>query len=394
MTTAAEPARTPEQAEKPGAAAVEGSPPAAQGAPEPSARLASLDAFRGLTILSMLLVNNVALDAATPRQLTHAPWNGGVHYADLVFPWFLFIVGVAIPWGAASLRRKGTPFGVALARIARRTLSLFLLGLLIDSSLARRPVFGLGVLQLIALAYAVGALLYPLRLPWRMALAGALLVGHWAAIRFVPVPGVGTGVFTAEQNLIAYLNQAHLQAYGLKGLLSVVPTTALVLIGTACGDLLRSERLRPARRAALLGAAGAALVAAGLLWGLDLPPNKPVWTASYILLGAGTGGGVLALLFFLQDVAGCRAWAFPLVVAGSNAILAYVAPILVKIHVLQEWTWPAAGGATVPLQQAILRACVAAFGPVPGGWTYTALYLLFWWLVLLALHRRRLYLRV
>jgi predicted acyltransferase len=363
-------------------------------AAQPSKRLLSLDAFRGLTILGMLLVNNAALDVATPSQLTHAEWNQGVHFADMVFPWFLLIVGVAIPYSAASRRAKGVSSARYGLRVLRRTVGLFLLGCLIDSSLAKRPVLGLGVLQLIALAYAAGALAYGLPWKYRLACAGVLLIGHWAAIRFVPVPGAGAGIFTEHTNLVNHLNEVYLEPLGLRGLVSVVPTSALVLIGTALGDLLRRPTHSRTRTGAYLSASGIALAVVGWLWNLDLPFNKPVWTASYILYAAGWGTTVLGLCYLLIDVRGWSRWAFPLVVPGSNAIFAYVAPILVKVHLLQEWAWTAADGSPVSLQESFLGFFVGHAGRIAGGWLYTFSYIGLWWLVLLAMYRRRVFLRL
>lgn len=363
-------------------------------APASGGRLVSLDAFRGFTILGMLLVNNIALDAGTPRHLTHAPWNGGVHFADLVFPWFLLIVGVALPYAAASFRKKGLPLRSYLGKVLGRVVTLFLLGCLLTSSIARQPIFGLDVLQLIALAYGAGALLYELPLKVRLPAAAALLIAHWAIIRFLPMPGIGAGTFTEGQNAIAYLNDAYLRDLGLKGLISVIPTTALVLIGTGIGDLLRSERWQPWHKLAWLVVIGGALSVAGWLWNLDLPFNKPVWTGSYILLAAGLGALMLGAFYGLIDLARARALAFPLVVFGSNAIIAYVAPILVKIHMLQEWIWAAPDGNPQTVQQALLQMCIAQFGRNLGGWAYTAGYIFVWWLVLLVLYRKRLFLRV
>jgi predicted acyltransferase len=317
-----------------------------------------------------------------------------VHFADLVFPWFLLIVGVAIPFAAAARRRRGVPRSEFYRRVLSRTVLLVLLGCLIDSSLVRRPLFGLGVLQLIGLAYLAGALLADLPLGLRLGTAAGLLLGHWAAIRFLPVPGMGAGMFTEDQNLIVYLNQVYLQPVQLKGLVSVVPTAALVLIGTVLGDLLRHEPGPPLRKVARLLAAGLGLMLIGGLWNLDLPFNKPVWTASYICYAAGWGALVLGLFYLLIDHCGWRAWAFPLVVFGANAIVAYVAPILVKIHILQEWHWTMPDGSTLSLQQALLQYFIGQAGRIPGGWLYTFCYILCWWLVLFWMYRRQLFLRV
>lgn len=359
-----------------------------------SERLLSLDAFRGLTIFLMLLVNNAAFDTATPKHLTHAPWNGGVYLADMVFPWFLFIVGVALPWSVASFRRKGGAWWRFLEKALGRALSLFLLGCLIDSSLAQHPVFGLGVLQLIGLAYLVATVFVPLPIVGRLMVAALFLAGHWAVIRFLPIPGAGTGVFTEEVNAIRHLNGLYLQGIGLKGLISVAPTAAMVLIGSVAGELLRAPNVAPLRRLRLLVGSGVVLVLMGWLWNLDLPFNKPVWTASYILFTAGWGLLLLTLLYGVMDIRGWRGWAMPLVVFGSNAIVAYVAPILAKVHILREWSWTLPDGVRRSLEDTLLTLSRAEYGKVTGGGFYTAGYILVWWLVLWVLYRKRLFLRV
>src|SRR5438270_9628299 len=250
-------------------------------------RLTSLDAFRGLAILGMLLVNNVALDTATPAPLTHAPWNGGVHFADLVYPWFLLIVGVAIPFSAAASRARGIPTWKYDLKILSRSVTLILLGCLLESSQYKHPTFELGVLQQIGLAYLVGAMLGELSALRRLVVAAGFLISHWAAIRFLPIPGVGAGLFTENINLITHVTRLYLQPVALRGLINVVPMSALVLIGTVVGTLLRIETMPRLRKVGCLLLAGAALTGIGWLWNLDLPFNKSVWTASYVLYSAG-----------------------------------------------------------------------------------------------------------
>jgi predicted acyltransferase len=342
----------------------------------------------------MLLVNNIALDTATPSQLTHAPWNGGIRLADLVLPWFLFCVGVAIPFSAAGAKRRGVKPWQFDLRIVKRTVLLVLLGCLIDSSLIRRPIFDLGVLQTIGLAYLVAALLYDLALSRRVLVAGILLAGYWAAIRYVPVPGVGAGVFDENNNLISYLNKAHLLPLGLDGLTSVVPTSALAILGSVIGDILRDETHQFNKRLAALLTAGVGLVAGGLLWNLSLQFSKDLWTPSFILVTAGTGTIALALLYLVMDGARWRWWAYPLVVFGANAMVGYVLPILVKALILQVWQIDPGGSGVRSLQQYLVDFCVNRAGRVPGGWIYTFGYIAVWWLFLLYLYRKRIFVRV
>lgn len=360
---------------------------------EPGARLVSLDAFRGLTIAGMLLVNNIALDTRTPVQLRHAPWNGGIRFADLIFPWFLLIVGVAIPFSAAAARRKNVPLWRYDFKVLGRVIALVGLGCLIDSSLAKQPLFDLNVLQLIGLSYGVASLLYALPLSRRLAVVLGFLVIHAAAIKYLPVPGLGRGAFGENANLIAHLNQTYLQPVHLDGVLSVIPASALVLIGTAIGDTLRWDA-RWFWKMAVLLATGAILLGAGWLWHFSLPFNKPVWTASYILYTAGMGCVILTALYALVDLTGWRWLPFPLVVFGSNAIVAYVGPILVKVYILRVWTWLMPDGKRMPLETALLHTAIVHYGPYRGGWVYTIGYMLVVWLVLLELYRRKLFLRV
>lgn len=358
------------------------------------ARLLSLDAFRGLTILLMLLVNNVALDVFTPKHLQHAPWNGGVTLADFVAPWFLFCVGVAIPFSAASFAKTGKPAWHQDLKILKRGAMLILLGCLIDSSIYNGPVFCLDVLQIIGLAYVVGALLYDLPLSRRMAIAGLLLVGYWAAIKFIPIPGVGAGYFEQNRNLIWHLNRTYLMSLNLAGLASIVPTAALVMVGSAIGDLLRRRDRDQMWTVAWLTLIGVGLTVAGVIWNASLVFNKPLWTPSYVLLSAGTGSLVLSLFYLIIDTHKWSKWAFPLLVFGANAIVAYVAPILVKLLILQKWHVSVPGHGSVQVLQRYLDILVSHFGRVPGGWIYTISYIIIWWLILWQLYRKKLFLRV
>jgi predicted acyltransferase len=352
---------------------------------QPSAqnRLLALDALRGLTVLLMLLVNNMAIGEATPEQLMHAPF-GGVSLADLVFPWFLFCMGASIPYSASSFARLGLPAWRFYARVLGRSALLFGLGLFLTSSLAHAPVWALDVLQLIALAYLVAAVLYRLAPPvGALLLGGVLLMGYWATIRFVPVPGVGPGIFEEDRNLLLYLNRTYLEPLGLRGLLSVVPTAALAILGATASQILRSGR-----EGALL-LLGGLEVAAGYAWSLELPFSKAYWTPPYILLSAGLATLLLTGFYLLFDRKGWRLGAWPLIIPGSNALLAYLAPILLKVWILQGWQL-----GEKSLQQAWLSWLVGRWGTVGGGWLYTLGYILAWWLVLAWLYRRRIFLRV
>jgi len=318
----------------------------------------------------MLLVNSLFSWSDAPTQLRHAGWNG-MHLADMAFPWFLLCVGVAVPLSAASAARRGVDNRVYALRIARRVLILLALGALLDTvGDGRLTLFSVGVLQTIALAYAVGVLLYGLRPNARLIVAAALLLAYWAAIRFIPAPGMEAGSFEGDRNLILHLNRNYLGQLGLWNVTRLIPTSALVLIGTAIGDMVGRVDLDKLRKGIRLIKFGLAMVVLGYLWSLDLPFNKWMWTPAYILFSAGTGALALGIFDLVIDVAGFRAWAFPLIVFGSNAILAYVLPIISKSLILK------------PLHIFI------------HGWVGVIPFIVFWWLALWLLYRCKLFLRV
>ncbi|WP_027482308.1 heparan-alpha-glucosaminide N-acetyltransferase domain-containing protein [Deinococcus pimensis] len=358
----------------------------------PTSRLVALDAWRGLTVLLMLLVNNVALDWRTPRQLLHAPWGGSLSLADLVFPWFLFCAGVAVPFSAASARRAGITGARLVGKLLSRTVLLFLVGCLLTSAVSHRLVIGLGVLQLIALASLVGGLTAGWPIWWRVGLALALLLGYDGLIRFTPLPDGSVGVFEEGRNVIDHLNGAILAPLGLRGLPSVVPTAALVVLGGVVGDIVRRARDRvnggPSTTRLLL-VTGVLMTLTGWAWSFALEFNKPVWTPSYILFSAGLATiGILAL-YSVADAHGYGRWFAPLTWAGRNALFAYVAPILVKTWILQDWTvtWT---GKSQSIQQSLLTLARTDLGLWWGGWLYTLGYIGVVWLALWWMARRNL----
>ncbi len=351
-------------------------------------RSMALDVFRGITVALMLLVNNVALDTATPEQLWHAPWGAGIRLADLVFPWFLFATGLSIPYAFASLHRHKPGYLAWAWKALHRAFWLFALGCLVTSAVDQRLEISLGVLQLIGLAFLVAALLHPLAIGWRVLIAVILLLGYWAALRFLAVPGVPAGLFEEHQNLVRFVNNTYLEPIGLRGFPSLIPTAALVLIAAWVGELTR--RSGPVRLKVIwLIAVGLLLAAMGFLWDLDLEINKSVWTPSYILVSAGLGTVLLGALTWLETLR-WRSWGFVFVVFGSNALLGYIAPILVKVWLLQ--------GIQVRPGLTLLGFWLGwlktSTNPITGGWLYTFIYLALTWLFLLVLYRKKLFLRV
>ncbi len=313
--------------------------------PPSSGRLASLDVFRGLTVAGMILVNNPGSWRATYAPLKHAEWDGWTP-TDLVFPFFLFIVGVSITF--ALSKRLDDPDGrrSALFKIVRRSLVIFGLGLF----LAKFPFFRdswhevqdpenwktmartiriPGVLQRIALCYLAASLIFlNTRIKGQVAAIVALLVGYWLLMTFVPVPEFGAGDLARGHDLASYLDRLLLPGhiyksdYDPEGLLSTLPAIATTLLGVLAGHWLRSGRERYEVNAGLF-VAGTACVVLGSAWGMTFPINKALWTGSFVLLTGGLAMIGLATCYWLVNLRGYRRWAYPFRVFGGNAIAAY-----------------------------------------------------------------------
>lgn len=349
-------------------------------------RLTSLDAFRGATVALMLLVNNIALDQATPTQLQHAPWGEWVRLADLVFPWFLLCAGLSLPFSYRSAKKRGVTYGAWVLKALGRAFWLVVLGMFLDSAINRQIMIGLDVLQLIGLASFVAALLMPLKALWRGVIAVTALFAYGAALALLPVPGPDRAVLSEHANLVQYLNDAYFQPIGLRGLPSVLPTAALVVLGSLVGGALAKSRGR-----IRVIAGGVAMAAVGAIWTMfGHPMSKEIWTAPYIFFAGGTGGIIVAALAYALDGRPWSKIAAPLLVFGTNPLVAYVGPILVKCLILQVWT--TSDGRT--LQKAWQDAMTVQFGAVGGGWAYTIGYILITWIVLAWLRRRGVVLRL
>ena len=269
------------------------------------------------------------------HQMEHLPWEGFVFY-DLIFPLFIFIVGLVLP---LSLRRYESNPRAAYPRIARRVALLLLLGwinwglLQFDIAQMRWP----GVLQRIAICYLCTALaVLHLRVKGQAILTAVLLLGYWALLAFVPAPGFSAYDLSPEGNLVGYVDRLALPGtfccypYGdNEGLLSHIPAVATCLLGVLAGWWLTQPR--PAMRKCLeLAAAGLVSLAVGWAWSPLFPVIKNLWTSSYVLVAAGWSLLLVAAFYYAIDIRGWRRWAFPFVVIGMNAITIYVAQEFVK----------------------------------------------------------------
>jgi predicted acyltransferase len=307
--------------------------PAASLASAP-ARLLSLDAFRGITMASMVIVNNPGDWGNVYPPLLHAEWHGWTP-TDLIFPFFLFIVGVAITLS----RKAGSPRAIVIRSAKLIGLGLFLNGFpWYQIWTMRFP----GVLQRIGLCYLVAAFAWRWFAPrgdgsrWDggavariAALALLLLVGYWIVLLAVPGATGQRYDLTPEGNVGAMIDRAVMQGHLWKptwdpeGLFSTVPAIGTTLLGLIAGMWLASGRSRDAKTLGLV-AGGVVGVAVGLAWAQVFPINKPIWTSSYAVFTAGAGALLLAACYWVIDVRNVKRWAHPFVVLGVNAIALFV----------------------------------------------------------------------
>jgi predicted acyltransferase len=311
--------------------------------PDRPARLVSVDVFRGMTMVGMILVNNPGNPSATYRPLRHAEWHGWTP-TDLVFPFFLFIVGVSI---VLALKRRldgGAGRGPLVAKVAKRSLILFGLGLFLNGypfGLFDPRSFGQlldtwripGVLQRIAICYLVVSLLVLFcRVRTLKVVIVVLLVGYWALITLVPAPGQEVpDINDKGDHLVGWIDRTvfgdhvwqHAEVYDPEGLLSTIPALATTLFGVFAG-LLLIAKLEPAEKLSRLFVYGTVLVVCGHVWGWLFPINKSLWTSSYAVFTAGLAFCALALCCWFFDVRGHRPVARLFTIYGVNAIAVFV----------------------------------------------------------------------
>jgi len=354
----------------------------------PTGRLVSLDAFRGMTIASMILVNNPGTWSAIYWPLEHAPWHGWTP-TDLIFPFFLFMVGMSM-----CFSRK-----TSVGEAARRGAILFGLGVF----MAAFPFFNLaivripGVLQRIAVCYFLAFLIRrSLGFVGQTVVCAMLLVGYWYLMTMVPVPGGIAPNLDPETNLAAYLDRLVLtghmwrqtKTWDPEGLLSTLPALGTTILGSLAGAYLRSERTPRAKVGGLV-AAGIVLMAAGLVWHESFPINKNLWTSSYVLFTGGMAAALFALTYLIADVYGLRGWTPPFVVYGTNAIFVFVASGLVAktLGIIKI------GGVT--LQALVYKALFESWlRPIDASLVYAIVNIACWYGVLLYMDRRGLHLKV
>jgi predicted acyltransferase len=365
-------------------------------------RLVSLDAFRGATMALMVLVNTPGDGHHVYAPLEHAEWNGWTP-TDVVFPSFLWIVGVAITLSLTKRIEGGVSRGRLFAQAFRRAVILYVLGLLIYAwpglSLSTQRLFG--VLQRIAICYLIAVAIYlTTRVRGQLIWIGSLLIGYWLMMTLIPVPGYGAGHFDVDGNLAHYVDRVVLGAHNYhwtvtwdpEGIVSTLPAIATALLGIMAGHVLRLRRTL-AERSTWLFVAGSLLLTAGLICNTWFPINKKLWTPSFALFMAGLDFQIFAIFLWLVDGVGYKRVVKPLVILGINAIAVYLASEFLD-EALSAVHW-ASGGHVVTLRTWLYDTLFAPLAsPMNASLLFAIAYVLLMYLLAYGLYRRGWFLRI
>jgi predicted acyltransferase len=377
-------------------------------------RLLSLDVFRGMTIAGMVLVNNPGTWSHIYSPLAHAEWHGATP-TDFVFPFFLFIVGIAITLALGKRVETGGINRDIYLKILRRALIIFALGLFLTTFpfynftkgewLDVSNVRIMGVLQRIAICYLVASLVF-IRTNWKQQtiIAVVLLLIYWALMTLINVPGCEiTNINDKTCNLAAYLDRLILtenhiwksaKVFDPEGILSTIPAIATTLAGVLCGHWLRSKREDNEKVAAMFFF-GVVLIAVGWGWNFLFPINKSLWTSSYVVYMAGLALCFLGFCYWLVDIKGYKKWTKPFVIFGVNALALFVfSGLMAKLFGIIKVASDA-DGKSISLQKWIFDTVFLPLAsPINASLMYAVSFILLWLFLMWLLYRKRIYIKV
>ena len=375
------------------------SPEEAQPIKKTTTRLRSLDALRGFDMFWIVggaaLVGKLAQFTEWPwlksleKELHHVPWEGFLFF-DFIFPLFLFLAGVAMPYSIGRKLEAGTPKWKLLISVGKRVILLVLLGIVYNGGLALKPLAETricSVLGFIGIAYGLAAVIFLYAKPRTMAAwTVGILLGYWAALSWIPVPDIGAGVLTVDGNLAGYLDREFFpwrlnnRQYDPQGILPSLAATATAVMGALTGHFLRNIEISKLRKGLFMLAAGLLALGVAHLWGTSLPIVKNMWTSSFMLLCAGWSLIFLSVFYLIIDVLGVWRWSFFFIVIGMNPILIYLATRMIPLHHTSGF---------------IFNGAIQKYFDQPmHAWLGALAYILTWWIVLLYLHRKKCFLSV
>jgi len=364
-------------------------------------RLMALDAFRGLTIATMITVNTPGSWSHVYAPLLHSKWHGCTP-TDLVFPFFLFAVGVAMFFAFGKFNHQLN--AEAGKKIIKRTLIIFGIGLLLNAFPFYHIKFEnlriMGVLQRIALAYGIGSFLcLTLNKTRLLYLSGAILFSYWGLVYFFG----GENPYSLEGNpTMAFdtmiLGASHMyKGFGItfdpEGLFSTLPAIVTVILGYLTGALIsKSEKKRIVPKLLVFGAFGVIL---GLVWSLGFPINKPIWSSSYVIYTAGLAQLLMAVMIYLIDILDYKKWAHPFLVFGMNPLFIFVlSAVWVKIIVYVVHFADDAGKVMNGYSWLYQNGFASWAGPLNGSLLFALSHILVYWLIVLYLYWKRIFIKI
>jgi predicted acyltransferase len=361
-------------------------------------RLYSLDALRGFDMFWIMgaegIVGTLADATGSPalqaiaNQLTHPAWNG-FHFYDLIFPLFLFMAGVATPFSVGRELEKGNGRKKVLWRVVKRGLILIILGLIYNNGLHLRPFEDIrfpSVLGRIGIAYMFANIIFiyskrNAQIIWFW----ALIIGYWLMLKFTSAPGFPMGDLTMEGNFASYIDRTilpgrlYLGIHDPEGLVSTIPAISTGLLGILAGSFIKNSPHKGSRKAFWLAVTGAGFIVLALIWNLNFPINKNLWTSSFVCLVGGISLLLLSLFYYVIDVLGYKKWAFFFKVIGMNSILIYMSGRFINWEYATQGFFQWLGDLTVVEYRLVVMAIC-----------YVALK----WAFLYFLYRKKVFLRV
>ncbi|MBU2493763.1 MAG: DUF5009 domain-containing protein [Bacteroidetes bacterium] len=365
-------------------------------------RLLSLDVFRGITILGMILVNNPGSWSDIYPPLRHAEWNGCTP-TDLIFPFFLFIVGVTTTISLSKYRDNGNNIEV-YKRLIRRSLSIFLVGMF----LAGFPFFNLstiripGVLQRIAVVYFFTSIIFlNVKKQNIVYVISALLLSYWGMMTLIPVPGVGSPSLEPSANLGAWIDRlllnGHLWSYSKtwdpEGILGTIPAIGTALLGVLTGYLLKSGDDKTLKTLYMFFY-GNILMTLGYIWDFWFPINKSLWTSSYVVYTGGMALVFLAVCYWLIDVKGYKWWTKPFHIYGTNAITVFaLSGLMAKLMGIIKIT--GSNGEEIALKTFIFNnVYLPIASPINASLLFAVSYILLWLFLIWLLYRKQIFIKL
>ena len=368
----------------------------------PTGRLVSLDAFRGLTIMLMILVNNPGSWSTVYAPLRHVEWHGCTP-TDLVFPFFLYIMGAAMAFSSAKRTQIYTSRRSLYPHIILRSLSLIAIGLFLglypqfDFGTMRIP----GVLQRIGLCYFFASMVVlhsgkKGQIAWIV----SLLLGYWALMTLIPFTGQGSNLWSLGGNFAQYIDNIILKGHLYKpdfdpeGLVSTIPAIAQVLLGYCTGEWIRSNRNAPEKTVGMFITANVFLIL-GIIWNQWMPINKQLWTSSYVVYTTGIALHLLAIAYWLIDVKKYRKFAWPFVVFGRNAIFVYAASSLMTSTFTEVFRFTLPDGTKASMWRIIFSGFFKpVFGSYLGSLMLAVVYVAIWLGIMNIFYRKKIFIKI